>query len=77
MLVIFSLNEAGLHTLIAKALLPQETSRVELLLLHPSALWLATGKPPASLLTTCVCEQNSLNAKGQGGMKKLAFATNP
>ena len=34
-------------------------------------------EPPASLLTTFVCEQNSFNAKGPGGMKKLAFAANP
>lgn len=34
-------------------------------------------EPPAFLLATRVCEQNSLNAKGRGGMKKFAFVTNP
>lgn len=36
----------------------------------------ARGEPPASLLMP-VCEQNALNAKGRGEMRKLAFATSP
>lgn len=84
-LVVFSLNEAGLRTVICKAPLSQEASRVELPLSYcsPSASQprdtavLEKGEPPASHLTTCVCEQNSFNAKGRGRMKKLAFVTNP
>lgn len=71
-LAVVSLNEAGLRTLISKALLSWETSGVELpflpavlLLLQPRDTAVsARGELPASLLAICVCEQNSLHIKG-------------
>ena len=84
--VVFSLSEAGLRTLISKALLSRETSGVELPPSHHTPSAGATrghcsirqrSEPPASLLTTWLCEQNSFSAKGRGGKRKLAIVTNP
>lgn len=84
--VFFSLSEAGLRTLISKALLSRKTSEAELPLSYRTPFPGATrghcgvcqrSEPPASLLTTWVCEQNSFSAKGRGGKRKLAIATNP
>lgn len=77
---------AGLRTLISKALLSRETSGAELPLSYRTASAGATrghggfwqrSEPPASLLTTWVHEQNSFIAKGRGGKRKSAIATNP
>lgn len=82
----FLLSEAGLRTLISKAPLSRETSGVELPPSHCTPSAGATrghcgvcqrSEPPASLLTAWGCEQNSFSAKGRGGKRKLAIATNP
>lgn len=79
-----SLSEAGLRTLIFTGLLSQEaTSTVELPPTYRNPTAVATQghcsvcarrEPPAWLLTSCVCEQDS---QGRGGRKILALAPDP